>query len=365
MEEINLNETLSYRILVGIQLYYTPALVTLGSLGNSLSVLVFFTTKLRKLSSSYYLSALAISDTGFLLITFPSWLGMFDDVTWFNQPGFCEFSVYMTQVCSFLSVWFIVAFTVERFIAVRYPLKRPSMCTVSRAKAVLLCLSLFALISYTPYIFISGVSKQNGSDIETCGPRRELMGIATTLNHVDVVFTLLIPFLAIVILNALISRTVYKVARVRRSMTKSSGGGGSHKSRTSSSQTKVTEMLLVVSTVFICLNLPSYVMRVWVYLSESLNLGEEQNINMIILQQYFQLLFLTNFGINFALYCVSGQNFRKALISIFKPDLLRRAETTQITVSEYCRTASTRRTKTVNGSWRETHELVPINRPMN
>ncbi|CAB0000261.1 unnamed protein product, partial [Nesidiocoris tenuis] len=57
-------------------------------------------------------------------------------------------------VCSFLSVWFIVAFTVERFIAVRYPLKRPSLCTVSKAKIVLVSLSLAASICYTPYIFI-------------------------------------------------------------------------------------------------------------------------------------------------------------------------------------------------------------------
>lgn len=30
------------------------------------------------------------------------------------------------------------------------------------------------------------------------------------------------------------------------------------------SQIKVTEMLLVVSTVFLCLNLPAYVCRLWI-----------------------------------------------------------------------------------------------------
>ncbi|KAG8326321.1 G-protein coupled receptor activity protein [Homalodisca vitripennis] len=58
-------------------------------------------------------------------------------------------------VCSFLSVWFVVAFTVERFIAVRYPLKRPSMCTVTRAKMVLSVLTLFTLSMCSPYLFIS------------------------------------------------------------------------------------------------------------------------------------------------------------------------------------------------------------------
>ncbi|KAK9499344.1 hypothetical protein O3M35_002395 [Rhynocoris fuscipes] len=145
---------LSVNIVHTFQLYYTPILVLFGSLGNCLSVIVFFSTKLKKLSSSYYLSALAISDTGVLFFTFTSWLSLFE-VSLFNKHGLCQLSVYLMQVCSFLSVWFIVAFTVERFIAVRYPLKRPSMCTVSRAKIVLIGLSLLALLGNTPYIFLS------------------------------------------------------------------------------------------------------------------------------------------------------------------------------------------------------------------
>lgn len=85
------------RVLYGFQLYYTPLLVLLGTLGNTLSVFVFFATKLRKLSSSYYLSALAISDTGFLVALFISWLNLVD-VNLFNMPGICQLTVYLTQV---------------------------------------------------------------------------------------------------------------------------------------------------------------------------------------------------------------------------------------------------------------------------
>lgn len=55
-------------------MYYTPVLVCLGCIGNVLSVFVFFRTKLKKLSSSYYLSALAVSDTIFLLSLLIVWL---------------------------------------------------------------------------------------------------------------------------------------------------------------------------------------------------------------------------------------------------------------------------------------------------
>ncbi|KAL1131072.1 hypothetical protein AAG570_012309 [Ranatra chinensis] len=265
-EEDLANSTVGWQVLNGFQLYYVPVLVVLGTLGNCLSVLVFFATKLRKLSSSYYLSALAVSDTGFLLGLFLSWLNLVD-VTLFTQQGFCQFSVYFSQVCSFLSVWFIVAFTVERFIAVRYPLKRPSMCTVSRAKSVLAVLSLLALLIHSPYFVISAPQLKLNDTMIVCGLVPEWMSLASVLNHVDFLITLVVPFCLIVVLNTLISRTVWRVSRLRRSMTQS-GKRRPNQPSSSTSQTKVTQMLLVVSSVFICLNLPSYVIRVWVYLNE-------------------------------------------------------------------------------------------------
>lgn len=94
------------RVLLTFQFYYTPALVLLGTVGNTLSVFVFFSTKLRKLSSSYYLSALAISDTGFLVALFITWLNLID-VGFFNMSGVCQLTVYLTQVnpiCSMIHV---------------------------------------------------------------------------------------------------------------------------------------------------------------------------------------------------------------------------------------------------------------------
>lgn len=105
-------------------------------------------------------------------------------------------------------------------------------------------------------------------------------------NHIDVFFTLILPFCIIVTLNTLICRTVHQLAHVRRTMTLTTRRrftNGRHNSRRSSdgypsrslshrtnanSQSKVTHMLLVVSTVFICLNLPSYILRLWLYVNE-------------------------------------------------------------------------------------------------
>jgi len=142
-------------VVMAIQLYYTPALVLLGSAGNCLSVVVFSTPKLRQLSSSYYLAALAISDTGYLLSIFCVWLNMVD-VALYDEQGFCQGIMYLSSVCSFLSVWFVVAFTVERFVAVKYPLHRPAVCTVARARAVLIGLTAVGVLLYLPMLIITG-----------------------------------------------------------------------------------------------------------------------------------------------------------------------------------------------------------------
>lgn len=55
--------------------FYTPLLCLFGGIGNGLSVYVFcMTAGHRNLSASYYLSALAISDIGFLINLFAVWL---------------------------------------------------------------------------------------------------------------------------------------------------------------------------------------------------------------------------------------------------------------------------------------------------
>lgn len=149
------NTILNYAESIGdiLVFYYTPTIVFVGIIGNILSVLVFFRTKLRKLSSSYYLAALGMSDTCFLVLSFITWLN-FADINLTNHNVACQLYYYLQGVCSFLSVWYVVAFTVERFIAVLYPLKRQSMCTVRRAVIVLCGLTVAALIFSAPLLYL-------------------------------------------------------------------------------------------------------------------------------------------------------------------------------------------------------------------
>lgn len=322
---------LTEEILRGIQLYYTPILVYFGSFGNCLSVYVFFGTKLRQISSSIYLGALAISDTGFLISLFVVWLDMVD-IGIFNMQGLCQFFIYFTTVCSFLSVWFVVAFTVERCIAVQYPFLRQSMCTVARAKKVVIGLTILGIILCSPVLLVSGprLSTSNNKNVTRCLVAEGLELSSTIFNSIDAILTFVLPFTLIVVLNILIARAIYKLAKVRRTLTFESRNSQEQMSCSQSprnanlAQSKITKMLLTVSTIFLCLNLPAYGIRAYAFIYPDNNPPRL----LEIMQPVCNMLFNTNFGINFILYCATGQNFRRAMIRMFSCKSRRNNETT-------------------------------------
>ncbi|KAL6263177.1 hypothetical protein P5V15_005979 [Pogonomyrmex californicus] len=300
-------------LLQNIQLYYTPILVVLGSLGNCLSMYAFFGTNLRYSSSSIYLGALAISDSIFLMIVFVVWLVMVH-VNLFNQYGFCQCFIYISTISGCLSVWLVVAFTVERYVAVKWPLRRQFLCTVARAKITVMGLTALAVVYSSPVLLFSTVRLEAGTNSNICELDNAWDDWADVYNYFDTIITFAVPLTIIVIFNILIVRNIYKFDHVRRTLTIESDVSSekAHIPRDRMPQTKVTKMLLLVSTAFFCLNMPSFVLRLTAFTYDNNQLW------LIYAQQMCnQLLFNTSFGINFILYCVSGQNFRRAMVYMF------------------------------------------------
>lgn len=150
--------------------YYTPLIVVIGSIGNILSVVIFFRLKLRKLSSSFYLAALGISDTIFLLTNSSSWITTERGEEFMNIDIVCKLTNFLCGVSSVLSSWFVVAFTVERFIVVQYPLKRQTMCTVKRAKITSVGILAGGLVHCLPLLYYFGYSRH----LESCMVEKEV-----------------------------------------------------------------------------------------------------------------------------------------------------------------------------------------------
>ena len=191
-----------------LNLYYVLLLIVVGVVGNLLSFLVFTVTHLKYRSSSYFLAALAVSDLGFLITLFFLWLQNIG-IDFFNRQGWCQALIYASSVFSSLSVWLTVAFTVERLIAVQYPLQRPLICTVRRAKITIFVLVLITLSVHVYLMFSAGVN--DGRLV--CELLPEYHHFMRVVNILDTVLTLVIPLVLIITSNALIIKRVYASGR--------------------------------------------------------------------------------------------------------------------------------------------------------
>ena len=317
-----------------LNIYLQPIIIIIGLLGNATSFAVFVGGGLRHLSSSVYLAALAVSDSGFLISLLISWLN-YVNIDLYHFNGWCQTFNYLTFVFSFLSVWFVVSFTVERYIAICYPLKRQEMCTSKRAIVVVCTLSVLAALMYSFYLWTAEVIYfSNGS--QRCWHQSKYFDLLTTFNYVDTAVTFLIPFVTILIMNIKIGYSIsrfYKQTTLMR-INEGSGmcGSGStvgskHRRRENSgatgsntgrqqSQLKITKMLLLVSSIFLLLNLPSHAMRIHGYIQVWRNRHDQLTEEQYLTQQVFQILYYANFSVNFFLYSICGNNFRAALSKV-------------------------------------------------
>ncbi len=208
--------------------YYLAIIIIFGMVGNTLSFLVFTRTHLKLRSSSYYLAALALADLGFLLTLLVVWLNHVG-VDLFNRQGFCQALVYGSSVCSCLSVWLTVAFTIERLIAVQYPLQRPYMCTVRRAKIIISVLTLTTLTCHVYSLFTAGITDGGPEGKSTCDLLPDYYRFMHVVNLLDTVLTLVIPFILIVVMNTLIAKSLFVFSRTFNSnKSRSSNASSQH-----------------------------------------------------------------------------------------------------------------------------------------
>lgn len=328
--------TLLYHVLRYFNLFLMPAIVVVGLVGNTLSFCVFRCTALRSFPSNVYLSALALADSGFLLTLLMTWLNVLH-IPLFHTQGLCQLFVYLTYVFGFLSVWYVVTFTVERFVVVCYPLHRYTWCTFGRARVVVASLAVLAAIAYSFTLWTTGVIVlSNGSRVCTHLPRYDTM--LAVAGHIDSIVTLLVPFVIILVMNTKIvyvmfysaehktlnDMNVSHQAAVAAAATAAAAAaavgdaavGDIHTQQVvvrNASQNRITKTLVIVSTAFLVLNLPSHVVRVYVLLLTSSGRTEQLTWQLRQWQQLAQLVYYVNFAVNFFLYSLCGHNFRSYL----------------------------------------------------
>nr|XP_012218592.1 PREDICTED: kappa-type opioid receptor-like [Linepithema humile] len=245
-----------------IRRYCLPIFIILGLLGNCLSAIVHFRKKMRSFSSNIYLGILAISDIVHSMISLIDWLHIMDIKPIRNYLYcliiFLEFLLYFSE---FLSVWLIVAFTIERFIVTKYPLLRRSWCTVKRAKIVVITLMGLAILRSILLIFSLyktmhyELYKRNSNmyNVYKSVILGKQYGFLYTKHIIDSIIIFTLPALVIVICNTLIGYHIYQQNRDRKTLitASDSSNGRIQIFNDKILLHRITIMLILVSSIYV------------------------------------------------------------------------------------------------------------------
>ena len=282
--------------------------------------------------AAVYMAALSLADTIFLLVLFFSWLGNFK-VMIYHRNGACQIFTYTSMVAGFLSVWYVVCFTVERHLIVCFPLQRQVLCSPRRAKIVVAVFALTGLVIYNFGLWAIGLielPEEPDQPVQYfCTVQQRYYSLVTSINNVDTFVTLIVPAFVITISNVRISYALSRFYRERNQnllqgcpAPTASGGSNSPSNaslRLSISgpscnrlQMRVTKMLLIVSTVFVVCNSPSHLVRIYAFGMEQLYTDYQHSEMLAVVQSITNLLYYAGFSTNFFLYNISGKTFRRA-----------------------------------------------------
>jgi hypothetical protein len=288
-----------------------------------------------------FLASLAFVDNTFLVCLLITWIdGEINSILVTDLA--CQLLIYTTYVASCLSVWFIVCFTFERFIAICFPLKSTLICSLFREKGTVLILATITCLMYNFSFWTTGM--EQWGPVMRCSHNPKYIQFLNIVTWIDTVVTMIIPFLLIAFMNSMVLRSVIKCQPKEKPTTSKRRENGfmkvtsfvnmldkgivsslrkrpeirvnTTKSQRRSPQVRVTRTLLFVSTTFLVLNLPSHIMRLYNLISLITTDRQTISIEFSFLQEMTLVFYYMTFSCNFFLYACFGRNFRHALYLI-------------------------------------------------
>ena len=318
--------------------YVTPFIICLGLLGNFASLSVFLSKRLRRLSASLYLAALSASDSVVLLTyVLLAWIlqGLKEwpgghRVAIINMNGLCHLFLFISYTFRFVSVYLILVFTIERYIAVCRPLHRRMICTKHFARMLILFVHVLGVCVSLYKPILSGVydveksktgipTSNNGShnsqrQLVTVIPGTTVKACMRNPKYDDVNFVMELVYGLLITVVPFAIMTVFNLLIIRKLIMRFSENSKLQMSfRENKIRWEFTIMLLSVSSCFICLNMPHFI--VWVqHFKNSLEVRDPLYSQKLSNQLYItRTIFNINYCVNFLVYCLTGSYYRNVI----------------------------------------------------
>ncbi|CAL8104994.1 unnamed protein product [Orchesella dallaii] len=200
--------------------YGTVIIIVVGLFLNILSFYTLVSSGLSKSGSGIYLVSLAVCDIGNLIANyaigvargnFPSFNAYFMKFEWL-----CRFHGVFVEVFQLISAWIVVSFTVERCIAIWYPIILRNTSRTRRAKTSIISLSTILTLFALSKLFLTGFESDSVFGYPPCPSKRHRwQGMA----YLRVAFQTWIPTIIVFIFNCLMFHKLGQIKKKRKRLT--------------------------------------------------------------------------------------------------------------------------------------------------
>lgn len=229
-------------------------------------------------------------------------------------------SFFVGMVAQFCSVWTCVAITLDRFLAIRFPLHSRSWCTEGRATKIIFFVIFLGVLFRLPSLFelnfnCSFNKKENRTFCQLyqseMRKNADYQTVYKTYAYTLVVF--LIPFSVMIVLNAVLVRTLNKAQAERAKVLQRRSSSASNGRDRWDNERRCTITAVLVILTFVVSNLLSIVNNIM----ETQRQSKTEDLPMKASIYLGNFLVCLNSASNFIIYCVIGQRFRQMFVHIF------------------------------------------------
>lgn len=320
--EEHLMQYTDYRIDKIISLYIPPIFLVIGTFGNVFAFLILRNKTMTRQSTNLFLAALAVTDSVVLYLgLLRKWLEVLINVDFQSKSVWlCKGISVLAYANSQFSVWLIIAVTIERYIVVSQPLHASRFCNLTRAKRVITLLGVIFFLLNLHFLWtVTLVKKSKGGVMKSeCDAVPQFTFLVTVVwPWIDAVLYALLPFLLIVIFNALIIVQTVRATTWRDDAQKGPMINMEKRKAYKDNNVKLTVMLLSVSFTFLISTFPMAIAMVFheAWRREDLNqVPMEVVVQRQLIRTIAEMLMFFNHSINFYLYCALGQKFRNQVM---------------------------------------------------
>ena len=273
--------------------------VIIGIVTNIFNIMVYMHPSMRKMSTVAFLTAMAFADIAVtIFMTFRIWVEwmpeLFPHDLFFNDT-FCQIVNFCGHASRDISNWLVAFITIERMILIVMPLKARQICTVFRARVLVLVLVLIQSISYIPVVFNTSAVFVNRW---LCWTYPDESFFSRTIITVFIISSFVIP--GVLILNVILGILVCSAQKIQSSQ-------DDHLEQTR----RLTRMLLSIGIFFSITEMPLFC-AVLIYRYY----GRTPSTRIFTSTAY--LFSGINHASNFFIFVLSGERFRDVFLEIMR-----------------------------------------------